>query len=55
MLTTPREPVLQKLLDLPLALEIRDSGGGFHVLALLKEEVESAPRSSSALMRYAPG
>jgi hypothetical protein len=41
MLTTPREPVLQKLLDLPLALEIRDSGGGFHVLALLKEEVES--------------
>ena len=41
MLTTPREPVLQKLLGLPLALEIRDSGGGFHVLALLKEEVES--------------
>ena len=40
-LATPREAVLKALLEIPLALEIRDSGGGFHVLALLKEPAEN--------------
>ena len=32
-----RDDVLAKLQSLPLRIEIRDSGGGFHVLAFLKE------------------
>jgi RecA-family ATPase len=41
MLATSRDIVLEMLLEMPLSLEIRDSGGGFHVIALLKEPVES--------------
>ena len=37
---TSRDEALAKLQSLPLPLEIRDSGGGFHVLAILKEPVE---------------
>src|SRR5262245_48825753 len=36
-LSTPKAEILQKLQQLPLRLEIRDSGGGFHVIAPLKE------------------
>jgi hypothetical protein len=38
-LTNSREEVLYKLQQLPLRLEIRESGGGFHVVARLKEPV----------------
>jgi hypothetical protein len=38
-LTNSREEVLAKLQQLPLRLEIRDSGGGFHAVARLKEPV----------------
>jgi hypothetical protein len=38
-LVTPREEVLRKLRQLPLRAEIRDSGGGFHVVWHLKEPV----------------
>jgi hypothetical protein len=50
-LMTPREVVLEKLLALPLALEVRDSGGGgFHVGAHLKEGEarDSEPRDPPA-------
>jgi hypothetical protein len=36
-LATPKAEVLRKLQQLPLHLEIRDSGGGYHVIAPLKE------------------
>ena len=43
MLTTPADTVKRTLLELSAALpfEIRDSGGGFHVLVNLKEPVEA--------------
>lgn len=37
---TSRDEALARLQSLPLPLEIRDSGGGFHVLAILKEPVD---------------
>ena len=40
-LATPAEAILETLIGLPLPLQIRFSGGGFHVLALLKEPVEA--------------
>jgi AAA domain len=40
-LTTPRDKVLAKLKTLPLRAELRDSGGGFHVIFNLKEPVEA--------------
>ena len=40
-LATPAETILSTLIDLPLPFEIRFSGGGFHVLARLKEPVEA--------------
>jgi hypothetical protein len=36
-----RDKVLTKLQAIPSPLEIRDSGGGFHILALLKEPAEA--------------
>jgi hypothetical protein len=39
-LDTPRDKVLAKLKKLPLRAELRDSGGGFHVIFHLKEPVE---------------
>ena len=38
-LATPRDEVLRKLQQLPLRGEIRDSGGGFHVIFRLKEQL----------------
>jgi RecA-family ATPase len=40
-LETAQDTVLSKLRSLPLPLEIRSSGGGYHVLAQLKEPVET--------------
>jgi hypothetical protein len=40
-LATPGEEVLNKLQSLPLPLELRDSGGGYHVIARLKEPVRA--------------
>jgi hypothetical protein len=40
-LATPAEAVLARLLELPLPLEIRKTGGGFHVLVVLKEAYEN--------------
>jgi hypothetical protein len=40
-LDTPQDEVLARLQALPLPLEIRDSGGGFHVIPLLKEPAEA--------------
>jgi hypothetical protein len=40
-LATPGEEVLNKLQNLPLPLELRDSGGGYHVIARLKEPVHA--------------
>ena len=40
-LATPSEDVLNKLQNLPFPLELRDSGGGYHVIARLKEPVRA--------------
>jgi hypothetical protein len=40
-LATPSEKVLSRLQGLPLPLELRDSGGGYHVVARLKEPVRA--------------
>ena len=40
-LATPGGQVLNKLQNLPLPLELRDSGGGYHVVARLKEPVRA--------------
>jgi hypothetical protein len=40
-LETPRDQVLARLKALPLPIEIRDSGGGFHVILHLKEPAEA--------------
>jgi AAA domain len=40
-LATPSEEVLSKLQALPLPLELRDSGGGYHVIAPLKESAHA--------------
>jgi hypothetical protein len=40
-LATPSEIVLSRLQGLPLPLELRNSGGGYHVIARLKEPVRA--------------
>jgi hypothetical protein len=40
-LATPDKEVLNKLQNLPLPLELCDSGGGYHVIARLKEPVRA--------------
>jgi hypothetical protein len=40
-LATPPDEVRRKIMELPLPFEVRESGGGLHVLANLKEAYES--------------
>jgi hypothetical protein len=44
VLTTSESEVLARLTKLPLPFEIRHSGGGFHVIAHLKEPVEAGTK-----------
>jgi RecA-family ATPase len=48
MLATPKDAVLRTLQQLPLCPEIRDSGGGYHVVWHLKEPV---PRDTAEFNR----
>jgi hypothetical protein len=40
-LVTPPNEIRETILSLPLPVEVRDSGGGLHVIAHLKENYES--------------
>src|SRR5262249_46249638 len=50
-LATPKAEILHELRQLPLQLEIRDTGGGFHVIAMVKEPVAAGTPEFEQLTR----